>query len=316
MAQGRPPEGQVLSLRARLAVVGFVAITWPIMTAFFFGPLALLVAGSRPQGRRAWFWLVALTLWLAFWAAQPGSLLEELVRAAAVLSAGIGVLILLLTPGAVSARALRATGGVVVGTAVLAAVVGLRWRDVELAVVQQGAVAQRLAMELLSRGDSAPAPGAVAALQALGDGMRPMAPFFPGVVALLIFAGLCLAAMVAPRITGRAVMPLPGRFEEFRFSDHLVWAVVLGLFGRLFLGDTPTAGPAASLLTFGVGLYALRGSAVLAVALQSAPRVFVVLLMVGALFLLPFAVGGLALLGLADIWLDFRRRLAPPPSGG
>ena len=88
VAQGRPPEGQVLSLRARLAVVGYVAFTWPIMTAFLFGPLALLIAGSRPQGRRAWFWLAALTLWLAFWAAQPGSLLEELIRAAAVLSAG------------------------------------------------------------------------------------------------------------------------------------------------------------------------------------------------------------------------------------
>lgn len=306
----------MLSLRARLAVVGFVAITWPIMTAFLFGPLALLIAGSRPQGRRAWFWLAALTLWLAFWAAQPGTLLEELIRAAAVLSAGIGVLILLLTPGSVSARALRATGGVVLGTAFLSAVVGIRWRDVELAVVQQGATAQRLALELLSRGNTAPAPETVAALQTLGEGMRPMAPFFPGVLALLIFAGLCLAAMVAPRITGRAVMPLPGRFEAFRFSDHLVWSVILGLVGLLFLGATPAAGPAASLLTFGVGLYALRGSAVLARALQTAPRVFVVLLMVGALFLLPFAVGGLALLGLADIWLDFRRRLAPPPSGG
>jgi hypothetical protein len=41
-----------------------------------------------------------------------------------------------------------------------------------------------------------------------------------------------------------------------------------------------------------------------------------VMLVVGALFLLPFAVGGLALLGLADIWLDFRRRMAPPTSGG
>jgi hypothetical protein len=50
--------------------------------------------------------------------------------------------------------------------------------------------------------------------------------------------------------------------------------------------------------------------------LGAAPRLFIVMLLVGALFLLPFAVGGLALLGLADIWLDFRRRIAPPPSGG
>jgi hypothetical protein len=112
------------------------------------------------------------------------------------------------------------------------------------------------------------------------------------------------------------VAPLPGRFEEFRFSDHLVWVVIAGLVGLLFAGDTRVAGPASSLLAFGTGLYALRGSAVLAFALHSAPRMFIVLLMVGAVFLVPFAVVGVALLGLADIWLDFRRRLTPPPSGG
>jgi hypothetical protein len=136
------------------------------------------------------------------------------------------------------------------------------------------------------------------------------------VLALLLFAGLCLAALLAPRIAGQAAAPLPGRFDDFRFSDHLVWLVILGLLGVLFAGATQAAGPAASLLAFGVGLYALRGSAVLATALRYAPRLFVVLLVVGGLFLLPFAVGGLALLGLADTWLDFRRRMAPPPSGG
>ena len=143
-----------------------------------------------------------------------------------------------------------------------------------------------------------------------------MAPFFPGVLALMLFAGLCLAALVAPRLAGRTLAPVPGRFDDFRFSDHLVWLVIVGLIGLLFAERTPVAGPAASLVTFGVGLYALRGSAVLATALRLAPRLFVVMLMVGAVFLLPFAVGGLALLGLADTWLDFRRRMAPPPSGG
>jgi hypothetical protein len=32
-------------------------------------------------------------------------------------------------------------------------------------------------------------------------------------------------------------------------------------------------------------------------------------LTVVAMFLLPFVIGGLTLLGLADTWLDFRRRL-------
>ena len=78
--------------------------------------------------------------------------------------------------------------------------------------------------------------------------------------------------------------PVPGRFDDFRFSDHLVWLLILGLIGLLFAGETPLAGPAASLVAFGVGLYALRGSAVLATALRYAPRLFVVMLVVGAFF--------------------------------
>ncbi len=306
----------MLSFRARLAVAAYVLFTWPVMTAFLFGPLAALIAASRPQARRAWLWLAALLLWLSLWAAQPGGLLEELVRAAAVLSTGLGVLCLLFSAGSVSARALRGTAAVVLGSAGLSFLVGLRWRDVERAVVQQGMLAQRAAIELLSRGGSPPDPAAMDALNALGEGFRPMAPFFPGVLALMVFAGLCLAALLAPRIAGRAVAPIPGRFNDFRFSDHLVWLVIIGLVGLLFAGETPMAGPAASLVAFGVGLYALRGAAVLATALRAAPRLFIVMLMIGALFLLPFAVGGLALLGLADTWLDFRRRMAPPPSGG
>ncbi len=309
-------EGQVLSFRARLAVAAYVLFTWPVMTAFLFAPLAVLVAASRPHGRRAWLWLAALGLWLSLWAAQAGGLLEEFVRASAALSAGIGVLVLLFSAGSVSTRALRGTAVVALGAAALSMLVGLRWRDIELAVVQQGMAAQRAALELLSLGGKSPDPATLDALRTLGEGVRPMAPFFPGVLALLLFAGLCLAALLAPRIAGQAAAPLPGRFDDFRFSDHLVWLVILGLLGVLFAGATQAAGPAASLLAFGVGLYALRGSAVLATALRYAPRLFVVLLMVGGLFLLPFAVGGLALLGLADTWLDFRRRMAPPPSGG
>lgn len=306
----------MLSFRARLAVAAYVLFTWPVMTAFLFGPLAVLVAASRPHGRRAWLWLAALTLWLALWAAQPGGLLEELIRASAVVSAGLGVLVLLLTPGSVSTRALRGTAVVVLGTVALALVVGLRWRDVELAVVHQGMEAQQAAMALLTRGGNTPDPVTLDALRSLAEGLRPMAPFFPGALALVLFAGLCLAALLSPRIVGHAVAPVPGRFDDFRFSDQLVWVLILGLAGVLFAGSTPLAGPASSLVAFGVGLYALRGSAVLATALRYAPRLFVVMLVVGAVFLVPFAVGGLALLGLADIWLDFRRRMAPPPSGG
>ena len=316
MASGRPTEGHPLSLRARLAVGAYVLFTWPVMTAFLFGPLAVLLAASRPHGRRAWLWLIALTLWLSLWATQAGGLLEEVIRASAVVSAGVGVLFLLLTRGSVSTRALRGTGAVVLAVSTLAAVVGLRWRDVELAVIHQGMAAQQAALELLSRGGTSPDPATLEALNTLGEGLRPMAPFFPGIWPCCSSPGSASRRCSRRASPGRRWRRCPGRFDDFRFSDHLVWVVILGLIGVLFDAGGLVAGPASSLVAFGVGLYALRGSAVLATALRHAPRLFVVMLVVGALFLLPFAVGGLALLGLADIWLDFRRRMAPPTSGG
>jgi hypothetical protein len=41
----------------------------------------------------------------------------------------------------------------------------------------------------------------------------------------------------------------------------------------------------------------------------------IVVLGVISLFLLPFVAGGLTLLGLADTWLDFRRRATPANRG-
>jgi uncharacterized protein YybS (DUF2232 family) len=57
-------------------------------------------------------------------------------------------------------------------------------------------------------------------------------------------------------------------------------------------------------------LYAARGLAVFSAGSKRVPRAVIAILGVVAMFLLPFVVGGLTLLGLADTWLDFRRRLA------
>ena len=65
-----------------------------------------------------------------------------------------------------------------------------------------------------------------------------------------------------------------------------------------------------------VTLYAARGLAVVGAGAGRLPRVTTAFVTVVALFLLPFVLGGLTLLGLADTWLDFRRRPASPATGG
>jgi hypothetical protein len=57
-------------------------------------------------------------------------------------------------------------------------------------------------------------------------------------------------------------------------------------------------------------LYAVRGLAVFSAGSRRVPGPVLATLSLVAMFLLPFVLGGLTLLGLADTWLDFRRRLA------
>ncbi|MGH7525324.1 MAG: hypothetical protein ACREMX_01315, partial [Gemmatimonadales bacterium] len=63
-------------------------------------------------------------------------------------------------------------------------------------------------------------------------------------------------------------------------------------------------------------LYATRGLAVFSAGSARVPGAMIAVLTLVAMLLLPFVLGGLTLLGLADTWLDFRRRLATPNTGG
>ena len=122
-----------------------------------------------------------------------------------------------------------------------------------------------------------------------------------------------IASLVHP--LGAAAGPT---FGAFTFSDQLVWGWVVAV--GLALAPVPEPWRLAGanlLLVLGV-LYAARGLAVVAdpgrrrgpgpVAAECWAFI--------AVFLLPFVVGGLTLLGLADTWLDFRRRLSTPSTGG
>ena len=88
-------------------------------------------------------------------------------------------------------------------------------------------------------------------------------------------------------------------------------ALLLTLFGH----ESARLAGANLLLVWG-GLYAARGLAVFSAGSARVPTPVVATLAFISLFLLPFVVGGLLLLGLADTWLDFRRRLATPSTGG
>ena len=139
---------------------------------------------------------------------------------------------------------------------------------------------------------------------------------YPGLLALGGIAGHRLAWSWYHRLAVHPLGAPPAPFRTFAFSDQLVWGWVVAL--TLTLVPVPEVWrmAGANLLLVLVVLYAARGLAVvLSQAGGVAGPVGAVLGFI-AVFLLPFVVGGLTLLGLADTWLDFRRRLSTPSTGG
>jgi Predicted membrane protein (DUF2232) len=138
---------------------------------------------------------------------------------------------------------------------------------------------------------------------------------YPGLLALAAIAGLRLAWAWYHRIANRPVGAPPLPFPAFAFNDQLIWGWVIGL--ALALVPEPSWAPVAgaNVLLIWCALYATRGLAVIAFFGRRTPPAVLVILAMVTLVLLPFVVGGLTIVGLADTWLDFRRRLTPATGG-
>ncbi len=282
-----------------------------MLAVFALGPLAVLLAGTHPASRREWIWLAALALWAGAWTFRSGGLAEQVVRASGVLVTG-GFAALVLWRPATFLR--RGSAAVALGFAATAAWcwwLGLGWGQIRHAVAREGWEAYRLVLAQVRAGG-----GDVAALETISGGLEQAASLFPALLALVALAGLAVAwqwyHLVATRPVGRPLAP----FRAFTFSDHLVWGAIAAL--GLVLAPLPPIARlvGGNLLLVGGVLYALRGGAVLGATLANAPRLVVVLLVVAGVVMFPVAASGLVLLGLADVWIDFRRRLPSPTPGG
>ena len=128
----------------------------------------------------------------------------------------------------------------------------------------------------------------------------------PAMLALQSLAALALGWALFHRLSRAQIGPPLAPLREFRFNDQLVWAIAVGL--TILVLPEFAEGRAAGLnllLFFGV-LFALRGLAVLASFGRG--RVLVTMLVILTLLAWPLGLGIAASLGLADIWLDVRRR--------
>jgi len=290
-------------------LIGYLLFAPPVL---LFGPLAGLLLLTRPASRREWLCLMATGIWTVLWLNQGGGLAAQVARAGAVLLIGTFLALTVWRPSARFSRALAATALAGVALTLWMWRLDIAWGAVRRAVENELWTYNRQLMLQL---------GVIGGTDFAGQGLldqmsatvRTIGAFYPALLFLAGLAGLRLAWSWYHRIVARPVGPAPTAFAGFKFSDQLVWGWVAGL-GLCLLDQQPawTAAVGSNLLLVWAALYAVRGLAVFSAGSRRVPRSVIATLSVVAMFLLPFVVGGLTLLGLADTWLDFRRRLATP----
>ncbi len=278
---------------------------------FVFGPLAGLLLVSRPGTVREWVWLIAGGLWSALWLQQVGGLGGQVARAAAVLLCGSFLVLTLWQPSGGIGRTLAATAAAGVVLALW------MWRlDISWAQLLAG-VNQELAFYESTVRQQWRTAGAPQDLVDQASAMvRSVSQLFPGLLALAGIAGLRLAWSWYHRLAVHPLGAPAAPFRRFGFSDQLVWGWVVALALAVLPVPEPWRLAGANLLLVLGVLYAVRGLAVVVAQAGGVAAPVATVLGFIALFLLPFVVGGLTLLGLADTWLDFRRRLSTPTTGG
>ncbi len=264
------------------AAAALIAFQWrrPASLALAAGLLMVSFAGAfaspEPMWRieRAWALLIAggFVIATAF-APRRGVLVRALV-ALAIATAVVATLGL-LRPGLLG---------------------GLDWR-----VAGQF---DRMAMMFGAQGD---AQAAVA--EALRSFAAIAKAIYPALLALASLASLSVATYVTRRMEGATagVSPLRG----FRFDDHLVWLLVIGLLLLVVPAGSWAPRVGGNVVTFMGGLYVLRGAGVLAwlgtTVVSSSWSI--ALWIVAALLFYPVTLGAAFVLGLSDTWLDLRSRL-------
>ncbi len=299
----------------------------PTVSPFFFlAPTVVLLLLSRPATAREWIWIVLGVTSIAVLLRIPTTLPEQTLRAAGAFFTGAYVVAAL----GGTLRSLLTRTLVAIGVAAAATIgwflkLGLRFGDLEGEIVSTTWKGWRALFpsfglpenpvvhsEVIVPGSSSPT--ATELVQELSRATTAMGELYPGMVAIYALLGGWLAWEWYHRLSRHPLGTPPAPFRTFRFSDHLIWALVV--LTALVLIDLPRGAEVLvrNLLLVVATLYAARGLAVVRSAMIPAPRPFVVLLCLAAVPVLALVPLGCAVLGLADTWLDLRRRV-PPPQG-
>ena len=260
---------------------------------------------------REWFWLLGGAAWSVVWLQQVGGLGAQVTRAGAVLLCGTFLALTLWHPSNAVGRAVAATAAAGAALVLWMRRLGIGWSQL-VTGVDHDLASYQTAVRDQWRNAGAPQEliDQAAAL------IHSVSQLYPGLLAIAAIAGLRLAWAWYHRVALRPLGLPPAPFGAFGFSDQLIWGWVAALALTLLPVPSPWRLLGTNLLLVLGVLYAARGLAVVVAQSKGIAGPVAAVLAAIALFLLPFVVGGLTLLGLADTWLDFRRRLSTPATGG
>ncbi|MGH7583056.1 MAG: DUF2232 domain-containing protein, partial [Gemmatimonadales bacterium] len=247
---------------------------------------------------------------------------QETVRASAIFFTGAFVALSLAGIRSLATRAIAAVAIAALLTAAWFVVFHLRYVDLQQDFELQMWDGFRSTSTKLQLPATPPAlDGSVAdairssdITQRLAAVLASTATLFPALLASVALLGVRLAWGWYYHIARRPLAAPARPFRDFRFNDQMIWVLVLTLAAALM-----RLGPGIDLACWNVlavviGLYAMRGLAVVTTALVRASPVFIAVLIVLMLPMFAFALVGCTLLGIADTWVDLRRR-RPPAMG-
>ena len=293
---------------ALLAVVFFASVgtNVGVLLAIPF----LLLVGVRGIRGGAMFAAVLLAMLVTMSGVHDGVWFID--RAWALLLGGCFVALSLVRPASKpSTQALLAVFG---AGAIMAGFVTIRagaWSALDWAINDRAqlAIVQSIKAVEVLRGGETLAPALVLSMYDLVEAQMQV---FPAVTGVASMAALCVVWWLYARLTRSPEQGLDP-LKNFRFNDQLVWLFVGGLLCLLTSAGEPIARVGANAVVFMGALCVLRGAAVVVFMSGSVSLIGFVGMAAALLFvpiLVPLVLGGALVIGLGDIYLDVRGRMA------
>jgi hypothetical protein len=289
--------------------------------ALVCAPLGLLLAFQRPA-RSETFW-AAVGLGVAAWAVvgAAGGFGQIEATWICLLSGGVVVALAVRPParyGVVTTGMLAVAVAAAMGV-LLVTLTSFTWDELHWLTQKHFGMQARAFLEVMNRVLPG-AEGSGETLDQLERGLNDVvgfvARFLPALVLIQSMAALAAAwalyRLLAKHPEGE---PLP-LLRDFRFSDHLIWGVVVALAALVIPGARTLRPLGGNLATFFGALYVVRGLGVVAglgAAAGLGGPVAALLGFVATVFLLPLVMFGAFALGVSDTWVDWRRLVKGRP---